>query len=355
MLRFIRIIIMLIILVITAIGAGGYWVYEYKLKEPLPSLNEISYTIHPNMSLSKVAMELMDKELMNYPTALTWVTLARIQEKARLIKAGEYSVPVNTTPLQLLEIFVNGKTVQHAFSFPEGWNFRQLMAAIRKSPYLVHTLEGVKNEEIMAKLGYPNQHPEGQFYPDTYHFPKGTTDVEFLQRAYRVMQKTLEDVWKQKNRNLPFKTSKDALILASIIEKETGKAEERVQIAGVFVRRLQKGMLLQTDPTVIYALAEKFDGDIRKKDLRVDSPYNTYRNKGLPPTPIAMPGRDALLAAVQPAEGTELFFVAKGKGAHHFSSTLAEHECAVIAYQLKGKSSRYSTQCKRYPNCWACR
>lgn len=355
MLRFIKIIIMLLILVIVAISAGGYWIYENQLKKPLPLFNELSYTIHPNMSLSKVAMELMDKGLMNYPTALTWVTLARIQEKARKIKAGEYAIPVNTTPLELLELFVNGKTVQHIFTFPEGWSFRQLMSAIHDSPYLVHTLKDLDSDEIMAKLGHPNQHPEGHFYPDTYHFPTGTTDVEFLQRAYKVMQNTLEDVWKQKNRDLPFDSPEEALILASIIEKETGKAEERPLIAGVFVRRLQKGMLLQTDPTVIYALAEKFDGDIRKKDLRIDSPYNTYRNKGLPPTPIAMPGRDALLAAVQPADGSELFFVAKGNGEHYFSSTLAEHECAVIAYQLKGKSSRYDTQCKRYPNCWACR
>ncbi|MCK5719176.1 MAG: endolytic transglycosylase MltG [Thiomargarita sp.] len=350
-----RFLIFILLLFITIVSCGGYWMYKYQLTAPLTLYEELPYTISPNMNLREIAMDLMDKEVINYPTTLAWVYLARWQKKAHLIKVGEYLIPVGTTPQQLLHIFVTGKTLQYSLMILEGWNFRKMLAAIKKHPQIIQTLKTKNFQEIMAQLGWANQHPEGRFYPDTYLFPRETTDVEFLQRAYRTMTKELNKVWKQRATNLPFDTAYEALILASIIEKETGLAAERPQIASVFVQRLKKGMLLQTDPTVIYALGTKYNGNIRKKDLKVDNPYNTYRYKGLPPTPIALPGRAALIAAVNPMENDEsLFFVAKGDGSHYFSKTYKEHECAVIQYQLKKSSRRYRSFCNKRPNCQAC-
>lgn len=353
-----RILFLILLLFMTAVSCGGYWLYKYRLTAPLPMIDDLHYTVQPNATLRRVSIDFMDRGLLDYPSALAWVSLARFQKKAHLIKAGEYLIPEGTTPQQLLEIMITGKTIQHTLTLPEGWNFRQVMAVIRKHPTLVQTLdESLNNEAIMEKIGWPSQHPEGRFYPDTYMFPKGTTDVEFLQRAYKVMESELKAAWEKRSDDLPFNKPYEALILASIIEKETGAAEERPLIGGVFVRRLKKNMLLQTDPTVIYALGEAYDGNIRKSDLRVKNPYNTYVYKGLPPTPIAMPGRAALHAAVNPADGDALYFVAKGNdGSHYFSATYKEHNCAVIEYQLKIHSPRrYRAQCKKYPSCSACR
>ncbi|RKZ38316.1 MAG: endolytic transglycosylase MltG [Gammaproteobacteria bacterium] len=351
-----RILFLLLLLFITAISCGGYWIYKYQLIAPLPLYDDLHYTVPPNATLRQVAIDLMDQGLMNYSTALAWFSLARWQKRAHLIKVGEYIIPKDTTPQQLLDILIAGKNIQYSLTIPEGWNFRQLIAAIHKHPNIVETLDNIKYQAIMAKLGWADQHPEGRFYPDTYFFPTGTTDVEFLQRAYKMMQKELKAVWEKRRDDLPLKTPYEALILASIVEKETAVVEERPLIAGVFVRRLEKKMRLQTDPTVIYGLGDAYNGNIRKSDLKRNNPYNTYLNKGLPPTPIAMPGRAALYAAVNPAEGDALFFVAKGnQGHHYFSATYKEHACAVIEYQLKGKSSRYQSQCKKYPSCAACR
>lgn len=348
-----RTLFLLLLLFIVAIGGAGYWVYEYQLKASLPLVDKIYYVVPPKTILSNVAKDLIKKELLNYPTAVVWVNLARWQGKADKIKAGEYEIPVGTTPLDLLEIFITGKSVQHSLTIIEGWNFQQVMAAINQNPYLSHTQ--IDETSMMAKLGFPNQHPEGRFYPDTYYFPSGMTDIDFLRRAHQKMEEALKTVWAKHPVDSPINNSDQALTLASIIEKETGVATERAEIAGVFVRRLQKNMLLQTDPTVIYALGKAYNGNISKADLKVDSPYNTYVYKGLPPTPIAMPSQGALDAVVNPAKGESLFFVAKGDGSHHFSATLKEHECAVIKYQLKGKSSNYQSRCQQYPDCEACR
>jgi UPF0755 protein len=199
---------------------------------------------------------------------------------------------------------------------------------------LIKTLSDTDGKTVMSALGYPEVHPEGRFFPDTYHFPSGMTDIEFLQRAYDTMVAVLDEEWQQKAEGLPYKTADEALIMASIIEKETAVASERVTIAGVFVRRLQKGMKLQTDPTVIYAMGENYNGNIRRKDLKTDSPYNTYVVAGLPPTPIALPGVEAIHAALHPEQGETLYFVAKGDGSHYFSKTLKEHNRAVAKYQL---------------------
>jgi UPF0755 protein len=363
-----RILFFILLFFITVVSSGGYWIYTYHLIAPLPIYNDLHYTVKPNATLRKVAIDLMDKELINYPVALAWVSLARFQKRAHLIKAGEYLIPKRTTPQQMLDILISGRTIQHTLTIPEGWNFQQMMAAVRKHPQLVQTLDEIhnpitkklncpkKDAIIMAKLGWRNQCPEGRFYPDTYHFPTDTTDVAFLQRSYRMMEVELKTAWEKRDDKLPLKNSYEALILASIIEKETGVVEEQDKIAGVFVRRLKKNMLLQSDPTVIYALRETYDGNIRKRDLRAKKPHNTYVNKGLPPTPIAMPGRTALYATLHPAKGNALFFVAKGGGSHHFSATNKEHECAVIEYLLKNKAPRrYRAQCRKYPRCTACR
>jgi len=217
----------------------------------------------------------------------------------------------------------------------EGWNFKQMRVAIAGQQALEQTLVELSDQEIMQRLGYADEHPEGRFLPDTYHFPKGTTDLAFLKRAYQAMQGLLDAEWEQRDPGLPLNSPYEALILASIVEKETGLASERPEIAGVFVRRLKKGMKLQTDPTIIYGMGESYKGNIRRRDLKQDTPYNTYLHKGLTPTPISMPGADALHAVLHPKEGKSLYFVAKGEGSHQFSKTLVEHNRAVRKYQLK--------------------
>ena len=211
------------------------------------------------------------------------------------------------------------------------------MQAVQKNEVLEHTLAQADEDYVMAQLDHKGEMAEGRFFPDTYHFPRGTTDVEFLKRAYDTMVRVMEEEWEVRDGGLPYKSSYEALIMASIIEKETSIPDERYKIAGVFVRRLQQGMMLQTDPTVIYAIGRNFDGDIRNRDLTIDSPFNTYTSKGLPPTPIAAPGRASINAALHPEAGTALYFVAMGDGHHHFSDTLAEHNKAVAKYQLNGK------------------
>ncbi|MDQ2695736.1 MAG: endolytic transglycosylase MltG [Pseudomonadota bacterium] len=262
-----------------------------------------------------------------------WLELyARLHDLAPRIKAGEYRIAPGTTPIALLEQLVAGRVVQHALTVVEGWTFRQLLAAVRAHDRLEHTLDGLTDAGIMARLGHPGQHPEGRFFPDTYHFPAATTDLAFLQRAYATMEAQLAAAWDRRAAGLPLQTPYEALILASIVEKETGLASERPDIAGVFVRRLEKGMRLQSDPTVIYGLGESYDGDIRRRDLTADTPYNTYTRAGLPPTPIALPGAESLAAAVNPAPGEALYFVARGDGSHVFSVTLEEHNRAVQDY-----------------------
>lgn len=356
MLRILFFLLLFITVIVSTVAGGAYWVYKNKLHMPIALSEDVHHMVEPNSTLRAVAMNLMDKKILNYPTALLWVNLARWEKKANKIKAGEYLINVGITPQQLLDKMIAGKTVKYKLTIPEGWNFKQILAAIRKHPKLVQTLNDTDNASIMAKLGYPNEHPEGRFYPDTYIFTSKTTDVTLLKRAYKVMQTKLEAAWKKRDDNLPLKTPYEALILASLIEKETAVAEERPLIGGVFTRRLKKGMLLQTDPTVIYALSEAYDGKIYKRDLRIDSPYNTYRYKGLPPTPIAMPGIAAIEAALNPSEGNALYFVAKGdKGYHHFSSNLKQHDCAVIKYLLTKQSPSYRRWCRKRPTCEACR
>lgn len=284
-------------------------------------------------SVRGIANDLFQRALIRHPRYFEW--MVRHSGSAARLQAGEYLIEPGTTPETLIELLISGKVVQHGLTIVEGWTFRQLLDAVRADAVLSHTLQGKSLQEIMVALGHPDEYPEGRFLPDTYHFPRGTTDTAFLKRAYDALQQTLTREWNTRDADLPLKTPYEALILASIVEKETGVAEERPRIAGVFVRRLQKGMRLQTDPTVIYGLGEGFDGNIRRRDLLNDTPYNTYTRGGLPPTPIALPGADAIHAVLHPAAGKELYFVARGDGSHHFSATLEEHNRAVREYQLK--------------------
>lgn len=289
-------------------------------------------------TVRSVAAELYHKEALEHPQYL--VLLARWQGVSRDIKAGEYHLQPATTPPEFLRQIVAGKVKQYSLTLVEGWTFSQLMAAVRNSPYLQQTLGGTSVPEIMKRLGHPEEHPEGRFFPDTYFFPAGTTDMDFLQRAYRLMEEQLAREWDNRTAGLPYQSPYEALILASIVERETALPEERPLIAGVFTRRLQKGMRLQTDPTVIYGLGERFDGNLQRRDLREDTPYNTYTRLGLPPTPICMPGLGSLRAAMQPAEGNALYFVSRGDGSHHFSASFEEHRAAVRTYQLGGLATQ---------------
>lgn len=293
------------------------------------------YTVKPGKSLRQIASELRQHGILKQPRYLEWY--GRWHGLAGHIQAGEYLITPDLTAPDLLQRMVAGKTYQYALTLVEGWNFKDMMAAIQAHEALHHTLGAADAGTVMAAIGHPGEYPEGRFLPETYHFPRNLSDVDLLKRAYVAMQSELDRRWPQRAEGLPLQTPYEALILASIIEKETGLAAERARIAGVFVRRLQKGMRLQTDPTVIYGLGDAYDGDIRFRDLKQDTPYNTYTRAGLPPTPIAMPGIEALDAALHPAEGDALYFVARGDGSHIFSATLQEHTRAVRQYQLGGR------------------
>ena len=255
---------------------------------------------------------------------------------AKQIKSGEYRLKPGHTPVEIINIFISGSNiVQYSITLVEGWSITNMLAEISSNKILVKNLKDYSQKSLLEKLNIANKNAEGLFFPDTYYFTRGTSDIELLKRAYTRQQEILKHEWEQREKGLPYKTDYDALIMASIIEKETALASERSTIAGVFVRRLENKMKLQTDPTVIYAMGKKYKGNIRKKDLKIDSPYNTYRYRGLPPTPIALAGQEAIHAALHPEEGDTLYFVSKNDGSHYFSKTLDEHNKAVRKYQLK--------------------
>lgn len=293
------------------------------------------FTISSGNTIRQVAQNLADAGYIEDP--VMFIALARLQGENTLIKAGEYLLKSDHTPADLMHLFTQGDSILYSFTIIEGWTFKQLLEAIKDDPILVKTINDVDDKMIMAKISDSEVSAEGWFLPDTYHFPRGTTDISFLKRAHETMRQKLQQEWENRAKDLPLKTPYEALILASIIEKETGAAFERPLIAGAFIQRLKKGMRLQTDPTVIYGIGKNFDGNIRYKDLRKDTPYNTYLHKGLTPTPIALPGIDSIRAALNPAQTDAVYFVSKGDGTHHFSSTLEEHNEAVSKYQLKGR------------------
>jgi UPF0755 protein len=304
------------------------------IKSPLVVAQQpVDYILKPGSGIFLLAKGLSSQNLLKRPAY--FIALATFQGKASRLKAGEYRIMPGTTPMQFLDQIVHGRVLFHPVKLLEGWTFQQFLAALRAQPRLLQTLPGLSVETIMEKLGRAGEHPEGQFFPDTYQFTAGTTDLAILKQAYNMMQKRLAVAWEKRDPKVPYQTPNEALIVASLIEKETALDSERPMVAEVILNRLQKKMLLQIDPTVIYGLGGQYTGKLRKNDLRVDSPYNTYLYAGLPPTPIAMPGAASIQAALHPTVGEQLYFVAKGDGGHQFSKTLAEHNQAVKTYILK--------------------
>lgn len=310
------------------------------LNQPMLNKAELNYELSPGASVSGMAKDLQSKGLIkrHYYMSL-W---ARLSGQARQLKAGEYLIKQNVSPIELLDMMVAAKVQQYSLTLVEGWNIWQMMAHLNASKNLKHDLHGLQTHEIMQAIGHAGEHPEGRFYPDTYYFPKGMSDIKFLQRSYKEMSRRLQLAWQNREKGLPFKSIDEALVMASIVEKESALPDERTRIAGVFISRLKKGMRLQTDPTVIYGLGENFNGDIRFRDLRRDTPYNTYTRKGLPPTPIAMPGQGSISAVMHPDKTDYLYFVARGdqSGSHVFSRSLKDHNDAVNKYQRNKRKSK---------------
>lgn len=283
--------------------------------------------------MRSVAYQLTEQGILKEPWG--FLAMARLTGRASQLKAGNYLVMTGTAPYDLFEMLTNGDASQVGITFIEGWNFRQMREELNRHEDIEHVSMALTDEELMKRIGATETYPEGLFFPDTYYFSSGMTDLDILQRAYQAMQKKLDDAWQGRAHGLPYTSPYQALIMASIVEKETGKATERPMIARVFLNRLKIGMRLQTDPTVIYGLGEHYDGNLHKQDLLTDTPYNTYTRNGLPPTPIAMPGLEAIEAALNPAEDASyLYFVGKGDGSHFFSKSLAEHNRAVAKFQL---------------------
>ena len=324
-----RIFTLLILLLLLATAGLGYY-----LNRPL-SLPETPFVfdLKQGSSLKSTARELQQAGLLQQDWSFIW--LARLLGKSTHLKAGNYVLEQPVSPLELLEIISKGEVSERQLSVIEGWTFKQFREALDINPDIVHNTAGLNDAEILQRIGAPETHPEGLFFPDTYYFAAGSNDVVIFKRAYQTMQKHLQQAWLARAPDLPLQTPYHALILASIIEKETGTPEDRSMIAGVFVNRLRKGMLLQTDPAVIYGMGDKFDGNLRKRDLLKDTAYNTYTRVGLTPTPIALPGLAALQAALHPAQTEALYFVSRGDGSSQFSNTLTAHNRAVEQYQLR--------------------
>lgn len=298
------------------------------------------YELDSGKSLSHLSQDLASKKVLEHPRWLNWY--ARFYHKEK-IHPGEYLLNTDLTPISLLEKLNKGDVVLHQVTFLEGWTFKQVIDALNTEPEIKHLLADKSDSKRLEILNLPISHPEGWFFPDTYRFSRGTSDVEILTQAYNAMRKNLNELWINKADNLPYRNDYEALIMASIIEKETGHEGERDKIAGVFVRRLQIGMPLQTDPTVIYGMGDAYKGKISREDLKRPTPYNTYTIQGLPPTPIAIPGKASLYAALHPDAGKSLYFVAKGDGTSVFSDSLIDHQRAVVRYQLKRTTDYRST------------
>ena len=330
MIRLIKFIFLMGLL--CAIGFGA-WLFYYA-KTPLnlvPQAQEIN--IKPNSGLKSIANQLVAQKVI--PDTIPFIILGKLLRKEPYLQAGDYTLNKNISPYQLLLSLNHGKATQGSITFIEGKTFKQMRAKLAQNDSIKSTIADLTDAEIMAIVGKGEKHAEGLFFPDTFYFDRGTTDIVLLKRSYEIMQSKLNSTWQNRASGLPYKHSYEALIMASIVEKETGKASERPEIAGVFINRLRIGMRLQTDPTVIYGIGDKYDGNIRRKDLLTDTIYNTYTRDGLPPTPIAMPGLASIEAALHPEKTKALYFVGKGDGSHQFSSSLVEHNRAVAKYQLK--------------------
>jgi len=327
---------LLLLLVITGVVGAYFSTTIYTQMHAKISLDQAeTIVLQRGSTIRTLADQLSERQLLQ--DKRSFILWGKAHRQATRLQAGEYIISDGTSLANILNNMVAGNIIQHDITLIEGFTFRQSLAIIHQSDIITAELKGLSDDEIMTRLGYAGEHPEGRFYPDTYYISRGVTDIELLQRAYQTMQRILDEEWQNRAEGLPYETPYEALIMASIVEKESAVAEERPLIAGLFSNRLRKNMRLQTDPTVIYGI-ENYDGNIRYRDLRKDTPYNTYTRKGLPPTPIALPGREAIHATLHPDKTDYLYFVAYGdnSGRHVFSTNLEDHEKAVDKYQ-RGK------------------
>ena len=335
------------ILLVPVVLGAGYILVSKVLNQPvnlsdslnLDSKGRYLLLIEKGSNLKRVNHMLSRHEIINYPQLVTaW---ARFSKKDQ-VQAGDYWITELDTPITLINKFIEGDVAQYSVTLPEGWSFKQWISKLADIPQFSF-IKQMNQDELLAKIDFNLDHPEGWFFPDTYYFGSNDNVFSILKQAHNRMRAELDSTWELRDNNLPYTSAYEALIMASIIEKETGQASERRKIAGVFVRRLQQGMRLQTDPTVIYGMGDRYQGDIRRNDLKELTAYNTYKIDGLPPTPIAMPGLASLEAAVHPKSGSSLFFVARGDGSHHFSDTMTEHVNAVKKYQIEHRVEDYQS------------
>jgi UPF0755 protein len=330
MMRFLRKLFLLFFLIA---GCGAAWLWHFTWQPLQFEDNPHTFVVKPGSNIHIISHQLVAENIVQEPWSF-WI-MARLSGKASDIKAGNYQLASGMTPYQIFEMMSNGDISQQGVTFIEGWTFSQMREELNHKEGIEHVSMALTDAQIMERVGAGEANPEGLFFPDTYYFTVGMSDTDILRRAYQAMQGKLQAAWDKRAEGLPYQAPYQALIMASIIEKETAKADERPLIAKVFLNRLKIGMRLQTDPTVIYGLGEKYDGNLHKQDLLTDTPYNTYTREGLPPTPIAMPGIAAIEAALNPAPDSKaLYFVSKGDGSHAFSSSLEEHNRAVAHYQL---------------------
>ncbi|TVP50924.1 MAG: endolytic transglycosylase MltG [Halomonas sp.] len=328
-----RLFIALLMLVIvgTAAAAGGYFYWQSRLEAPLALDEPRLYQVPSGAGFNQVVTQLEREGVIN--DAWAFRLLARVEpERVPRLRTGEYQLVPDMSGLEMMALLGSDKVVTYPLTIPEGWTFRQMRGLLNSAPKLENRTAEMSDEEVMALLGREGTFPEGWFFPDTYRYHLGMSDVDILRQSLARMERILEEVWAERDDDLTIDSPYEALIMASLIERETGAPEERREIAGVFKRRMEQGMRLQTDPTIIYGMGERYDGRITRADIREATPYNTYVIDGMPPTPIAMPGRASLEAAVNPLPGETLYFVSRGDGTHHFSRTLREHNNAVNRY-----------------------
>ncbi|PTN11548.1 endolytic transglycosylase MltG [Nitrosomonas aestuarii] len=330
-----RLFVIFLIFFLTAILGAG-WLYHHYHRDIVLPTTPYEFSIEPGSNLKQITRQLVDKGIL--PDSWSFVLLSRYLGKESALKAGDYRLTENLSQISLLEYLIKGDIRQNEIRFVEGWTFSQYRKALYDHPDIRNTTVEMSEEEILQIIDANEKSAEGLFFPDTYYFIKNTTDIEILQRAYQTMQNHIKTAWLERMESLPLASPYEALILASIVEKETGLESDRGEIAGVFINRLRLGMRLQTDPTVIYGMGDRFDGNLRKKDLQTDQDYNTYTRAGLPPTPIAMPGLASIHAALNPVATDALYFVAKGNGESKFSTNLADHNRAVAKYQKRQKN-----------------
>lgn len=326
--RSIKTLIYLVILIVAAAAAG----FSYWAKQPITTGGDpIAFSITPGNGVAAASQEIARAGIPVNPTLFSM--LARVTQKASRIKAGSYELRPNTSPRALVDQLVRGEFAQESLTIIEGWTFKQMRQAVAASKSLKHDTADLSDKDLMARISADYKSPEGLFFPDTYLFAKGSSDLQVYKQAHELLINHLNAAWEKRDASLPYKSAYEALVMASIVEKETGQKSERAMIAAVFVNRLKQGMMLQTDPTVIYGMGDSYAGNIRKKDLETDTPYNTYTRAGLPPTPIALPGVQSLAAALGPAKSNALYFVARGDGTSKFSDNLGDHNKAVNQYQ----------------------